>query len=74
MKLKINETIEVTIYAKCQWNSTQLEILENEEYQLVLKSHDGTLRSNVIKGFEIPVQAIFDEDLNTQTLEKLWKS
>lgn len=32
MKLKINEIIEVEIYAKCKWNSTQIEISESEEY------------------------------------------
>ncbi len=33
MKLKVNETIEVKIYAKYKWNSTQIEISKGEEYE-----------------------------------------
>ena len=33
MKLQVNENIEMIIYSKHKWNSTQLEISENEEYE-----------------------------------------
>lgn len=33
MNLKINESIKIKIYAKSKWNSTLIEISENEEYE-----------------------------------------
>lgn len=35
MKLLISETIEVQIRAKCKWNSTQVEISEDQEYEFI---------------------------------------
>lgn len=33
MKLQVNETVKVKIRARCNWNSTQIEISEGEEYE-----------------------------------------
>lgn len=35
MKLQINEAIAVKILAKSKWNSTQLEIVQGEEYEFI---------------------------------------
>ncbi len=47
-------------------------ILTNGEYVLYEKKHDGEIESIVIEGFKIPVKAIFDEEVNTETLGKLF--
>lgn len=44
---------------------------KHEEYELILKSGEGTLKSEVIKGFAIDIAAIFDEDKNLAELIKL---
>jgi hypothetical protein len=38
-----------------------------------LKSSNGVIKSQVIEGFEIPIKAIFDEELNLEILENLLK-
>jgi Uma2 family endonuclease len=40
-------------------------------YQLLLKSGNGTIRSEVIAGFEIPIIAIFDDAENLRVLKAL---
>ena len=45
--------------------------LEENQYELILKANEGTLKSFVMKGFQIPIQAIFDEAINVETLKKL---
>jgi Uma2 family endonuclease len=40
-------------------------------YQLLLKSGSGTIRSEVITGFEIPIIAIFDDAENLRVLRTL---
>jgi Uma2 family endonuclease len=46
-------------------------ILLGETYDLVLKSNDGHIESQVIKGFAIPIQSVFNEELNLESLSKL---
>jgi hypothetical protein len=45
--------------------------LEDNRYELALKSSNGSIKSTVIKGFEIPIRAVFDEELNFEILQKL---
>jgi len=40
-------------------------------YQLVLKAGEGTIRAFALPGFDIPIQAAFDEALNLQTMATL---
>ena len=42
-----------------------------KEYELILKSGEGTLKSSTIKGFAIPIAAIFEETKNLETLTAL---
>ena len=46
-------------------------LLENGEYTLALKSGSGMLKSRVVKGLAIPIEAIFDEQENLQAIRKL---
>ena len=46
-------------------------IVENEEYELKLKSNDGTIESVSVPGFRIPIKAIFDESLNLEILKQI---
>jgi len=39
-----------------------------DEYEMILKTNHGTLKSFAIKGFEVPIEAIFDGELNQRTL------
>ena len=48
-------------------------VLQDDRYELVLKSSNGSIKSSVIKGFEIPIRAVFDEELNFEILQKLIK-
>ena len=48
--------------------------LQNEEYELLLKSKDGTIESVVLNGFKIQIRAVFDEQTNLEELKRLiWK-
>jgi Uma2 family endonuclease len=44
-------------------------VLEEDRYELVLKSSNGSIKSRVIEGFEIPIRAVFDEALNFEILQ-----
>ncbi len=46
-------------------------ILENEKYTLRQKSGDGSIKSTAINGFEIPVRAVFDPEINHQTIGRI---
>lgn len=46
-------------------------ILQGNRYVLNLKSTNGTIACSVLKGFEIPIRAIFDEKLNFEVLKEL---
>ena len=48
--------------------------LVDGEYRLVLKSGEGHIRSFAVPGFTIPIQAIFDEDVNMQTMATILTS
>jgi Uma2 family endonuclease len=45
--------------------------LQNEQYELLLKSNSGDINSEVLPDFKIPVRAVFDEKLNVETLSKI---
>jgi len=49
--------------------SIEQYILDNDHYILKQKVADGTIESEVISGFSIPVRAIFDETINWNTLK-----
>lgn len=42
--------------------------LEDGEYELLLKSSEGNIKSFVMTDFQIPIQSIFDEGVNLETL------
>lgn len=46
--------------------------LQNEQYELLLKSNSGEINSVVLPDFKIPVKAIFNEKINLETLSKLF--
>lgn len=45
--------------------------LQNEQYELLLKAKDGKVESVVLPDFKIPIQAIFDEQINLKCLIEL---
>ncbi len=45
--------------------------LDGDHYRLAYKVGSGTLTSRVVEGFEIPVQAIFDAEVNLAALRQL---
>jgi Uma2 family endonuclease len=45
--------------------------LEEEGYELILKSSEGNIKSFVMTDFQIPIQSVFEEELNIMTLKKL---
>ena len=46
-------------------------ILQNEEYELFLKSKDGTIESVVLPEFRIQIRAVFEEQTNLEELKRL---
>jgi len=44
------------------------------QYELIFKASEGTIKSFSIKGFEIPIEAIFDEKANLKALRDLLRS
>ncbi len=46
-------------------------LLRSGNYELVLKSSSGDLKSEVIEGFKIDVVALFDEEANLETLRRM---
>jgi len=44
-------------------------ILDDGEYELIMKSKDGMVESRAVAGFKIPVRAIFSEKDNLKTLQ-----
>jgi Uma2 family endonuclease len=46
-------------------------ILHGESYKLRMKSDSGLVKSKVIAGFEIPIQAIFDKKENVKALKEM---
>ncbi len=48
-------------------------LLQENQYELRIKSDSGEIHSVAVPGFTIPIQAIFDEQLNLATLRQLLK-
>jgi Uma2 family endonuclease len=46
-------------------------LLQGETYELALKSGDGKVLSHAIEGFEIPIRALFDEDIFDVAIESM---
>lgn len=46
-------------------------LLIGDKYELILKSTNGYVKSEVVSGFEIPIKAIFDRKVNFEALKKL---
>jgi Uma2 family endonuclease len=49
-------------------------LLKEDAYELVYKSSQGMIKSEVVRGFEIPIRAIFDADINFEVLQKMIQS
>ncbi len=45
--------------------------LTDGQYELMLKSTEGNIKSVVLTGFQIPIQSIFDETLNLEAMKRL---
>lgn len=48
-------------------------VLEKGKYLLVLKSGEGSISSHAVKGFVIPIRAIFDKKTHRQVLREMLK-
>ena len=46
-------------------------ILQNEDYDLLLKAKDGTIQSVVLPEFKIPIRSVFDTKVNLEELKRL---
>lgn len=46
-------------------------ILEHSAYQLLTKARSGSIASIAVSGFEIPIRAVFDKEINLQTLQQI---
>lgn len=46
---------------------------DKNEYELILKSGTGILKSEVVSGFEINIEAIFDEKMSFEELARILK-
>lgn len=46
-------------------------VLEQGQYRLVLPAAEGIIQSVAVKGFHIPIAAVFDKEINQQLVRKL---
>jgi Uma2 family endonuclease len=46
-------------------------VLQNSDYELLLKTKDGAISSFVLREFSIPVRAVFDKKTNLEALARL---
>ncbi|MDZ7900519.1 MAG: Uma2 family endonuclease [Arcicella sp.] len=44
--------------------------LEEDGYELILKSSEGNIKSFTMTDFQIPIQSVFDETINMEVLKK----
>ena len=49
-------------------------LLKNGQYELYEKKHRGEIESVAIQGFKISIKAIFDTEIHTETMEKMFLS
>ena len=66
-----NEISEYLIIDPVQQIVELYRLNRKKEYELILKSGEGTLKSSIIKGFAIPIAAMFEETKNLETLTTL---
>ena len=45
--------------------------LKEGRYEMIIKARTGTIASIAVKGFEIPIRAIFDKDENLKALRAI---
>lgn len=61
MKLQVNQTLDVQLYAKYKWNPTQLYVNKDEEYEFIA---NGIWKDFLIKtdadGYTNPYMRLFD--------------
>lgn len=55
-----------------QEETVELFRLSGEVYAPAARQSDGLLGSNAVPGFEIPVRAIFDEEVNAEMMRQIW--
>lgn len=48
-------------------------LLKDDQYQLAIQSSSGSIKSQAIPGFEIPIRAIFDKTENIKVLKEILK-
>ncbi|MBD2704031.1 Uma2 family endonuclease [Spirosoma sp. BT702] len=48
-------------------------VLDGEFYELKMKAADGIVQCVAITGLQLPVKALFDEEVNAQVLKQLWQ-
>ncbi|HMS33481.1 MAG TPA: Uma2 family endonuclease, partial [Ignavibacteria bacterium] len=46
-------------------------LLNGDTYELFLKSNNGMIKSRSVEGFEIPIESVFDEVQNMNTLKRI---
>ncbi|MFN8353953.1 MAG: Uma2 family endonuclease [Spirosomataceae bacterium] len=48
--------------------------LVGDQYELILKSAEGTIKSFVMEGFQVLIRSVFDDALNLEMLQKLMQN
>lgn len=54
-------------------NTIEQYFLNDDKYDLSLKSDNGLIKSNSINGFEIPIESVFNEEMNLKVLRNILK-
>lgn len=54
-------------------NTIEQYFLNDDKYDLSLKSDNGLIKSNSIHGFEIPIESVFNEEMNLKVLRNILK-
>jgi len=51
--------------------TVEQHLLQNDEYELMMKAGNGEIASRVVAEFAIPIRALFDDEANRETLRSI---
>jgi Uma2 family endonuclease len=66
-----HDVMEYWLIHPTQKTVEQYRLTKNKTYELILKASEGMIECKAVKGFQIPIEAIFDNSENMKALVKI---
>jgi len=70
---QMHEVMEYWLVHPTETYVEQYVLNEQKQYELLLKASEGNIENKAIKGFKIPIVAMFDEAANMKALREIMK-